>query len=105
MENDISRTSEFVKFVSVTRSRGWAAFCLALWLLGLGLSANAQEDTFVTFDVPGAVSGTVGYGINPAGAIAGVYIDANFVQHGFVRASDGGGGEADSGLESSRCRA
>jgi len=31
----------------------------------------------------------VGFGINPAGVIAGEYADASFVFHGFVRAANG----------------
>ncbi len=43
-----------------------------------------------TFDVPGAVNFyTTPSGINPAGAIAGYYFDANFLYHGFLRAPDG----------------
>ena len=34
-------------------------------------------------------SGTFAYNINPAGTIAGYYIDANNVFHGFVRAPNG----------------
>jgi hypothetical protein len=45
--------------------------------------------TYVTLDVPGAFYGTLPVGINPAGAIAGVYADAGAVSHGFVRAPDG----------------
>jgi predicted membrane protein len=33
--------------------------------------------------------GTTGFGINPAGVIAGDYADASFVFHGFVRAANG----------------
>jgi predicted membrane protein len=49
--------------------------------------------TIITFDVPGAGTapgqGTIPFPINPAGAIAGRYIDAGDVRHGFVRAADG----------------
>ena len=55
--------SEFTKFVGLARSKGWAALGLALWFLGVGFSANAQEGTFVPFDAPGAVQGTVPFGI------------------------------------------
>jgi len=46
--------------------------------------------TFVTFDVPGAVNGTVPFAINNAGVVTGYYgdnIGSGF--HGFVRAVDG----------------
>jgi len=50
----------------------------------------AHAQTIAVFDAPGAgtsfLQGTVGLGITPAGAIAGAYIDANNVVHGFIRA-------------------
>lgn len=53
----------------------------------------AKAGDFVTFDAPGAGTfpedGTYAFAINPMGAIAGYYIDANFVFHGFLRARDG----------------
>jgi hypothetical protein len=53
----------------------------------------ARAQTIVVFDAPGAgtglLQGTVGLGITPAGAIAGAYIDANNVAHGFIRAPRG----------------
>jgi hypothetical protein len=49
--------------------------------------------TIITFDVPGAGTGpgqgTIPWPINPGGAIAGRYIDAGDVRHGFARAPDG----------------
>jgi uncharacterized membrane protein len=49
--------------------------------------------TFITFDVPAAVYGTVPIGINPAGTIAGYYIDTappfGYTFHGFLRTRDG----------------
>jgi hypothetical protein len=56
---------------------------------------RAPDGTFTTFDAPGAGSvtdsgqGTTPSSINPAGAIAGSTLDANFVGHGFVRDRDG----------------
>jgi hypothetical protein len=56
-----------------------------------------NKGTITTFDAPGAGTGA-GQGtfpdvgpniINPAGAIVGHTLDANFVAHGFVRDSDG----------------
>jgi hypothetical protein len=50
---------------------------------------------FTTFDVPGAGmapdtgQGTYPWAINPAGAIAGDYLDASYVYHGFLRTPDG----------------
>jgi hypothetical protein len=95
VEKHMASKSAFTKFVALTRSRGWAALCLALWLLGLGLCANAQEGTFVTFDAPGAGTepslgtGTFPFAINPAGAITGTSCSALFVCQGFLRAPDG----------------
>jgi hypothetical protein len=51
--------------------------------------AASSVGTFISFDVPGAVNGTFPYSIDPAGAIAGIYFDANFIGHGFIRASNG----------------
>ena len=51
------------------------------------------EPTFTTFEAPGAGTsegqGTVPFSINTAGAIAGMYYDANNAYHGFVRAATG----------------
>jgi hypothetical protein len=48
-----------------------------------------RVNSFVTFDVPGAINGTHPSSFNPAGAITGYYNDANSLGHGFLRASDG----------------
>src|SRR3981081_1547817 len=56
---------------------------------------RAKNGTLVSFDAPGAGTtdpsfpGTYAVSINPAGAIVGMYTDANSLSHGFVRASDG----------------
>ena len=55
------------------------------------------DGTLTTFDVPGAGTGLYqgsgcpgcARGLNQLGAIAGTYIDANSVQHGFLRSPDG----------------
>jgi predicted membrane protein len=60
-------------------------------------SSNApilhRQSTVTTFDVPGAGTGpgqgTNPYAINPAGTIAGQYVDASDVFHGFLRARGG----------------
>jgi hypothetical protein len=53
----------------------------------------AHPQTITVFDAPGAGTGpgqgTVGIAIRPAGAIAGAYIDANYVAHAFIRAPSG----------------
>jgi hypothetical protein len=57
---------------------------------------RSPDGTITTFDAPGAGTAagqgtfvTFTDGINPAGAIAGGYIDANGAGHGLVRAPDG----------------
>ena len=45
----------------------------------------AADGKIKTFEAPGAVQGTVGLSINAAGDIAGIYVDASAVFHGFVR--------------------
>ena len=93
LKKHMTRKYEFAKFVALARRSRWAALSLALWFLSLGLSANAQEGTFVTFDAPGAgmgpFEGTLPFAIDPAGVITGAYFDANFVPHGFLRFANG----------------
>jgi hypothetical protein len=63
-------------------------------ITGAKLPAGAP---ITNFDAPGAgtvpnsypLQGTFPTGINPAGAIAGYYVDANGVNHGFLRAPNG----------------
>jgi hypothetical protein len=54
---------------------------------------RATDGAITTFDAPGAGAaadnGTFGQAINPDGAIAGYYLDASSVHHGFLRAADG----------------
>ena len=56
---------------------------------------RAPHGTFTTFDAPGAGTGAFqgtglfGVAINTAGAIAGSFIDASNVVHGFLRARNG----------------
>src|SRR5205807_1071010 len=69
--------------------------------ISIRLSAQEQQEhpssthqpTITTFDAPGAGTaagqGTFGFGINPAGMIAGIDQDASNVYHGFLRTSDG----------------
>jgi hypothetical protein len=79
----------------LARRKAALVFGLALCTLVLGLSANAQDRkaTIVTFDAPGAGTaagqGTFAYNINPSGTIAGYYLDAGNVFHGFLRAPAG----------------
>ena len=55
------------------------------------------EGKLKTFDIPGAGTGSYqgtgcpgcGLGLNQLGAIAGIYSDANSVNHGFLRSPDG----------------
>jgi hypothetical protein len=48
-----------------------------------------RVNSFITFDVPGAINGTHPSSFNPAGAITGYYNDTNFLGHGFLRNNDG----------------
>ena len=52
-----------------------------------------QKPKIITFDVPGAGTGpgqgTFPYGIDASGTIIGPYVDADNVNHGFVRTRDG----------------
>ena len=73
---------------TLSRFRGSLVLCLALCSVELGLSRSAHAATFTTFDAPGATA-TFPQSINPAGEIAGYYVDASFVWHGFLRAPDG----------------
>lgn len=57
---------------------------------------RSPDGTITTFDAPGAGTSlgqgtliTFADGINPAGAIGGIYADAGNIFHGFVRAPDG----------------
>ena len=92
VEKHMASKSEFTKSVALTRSRGRAALCLALCMLGLSLSATARDDrkpTIITYDIPGAGTGA-GQGTfpttnNPSDAITGYYMDANSAFHGFLR--------------------
>src|SRR5579863_8850909 len=58
--------------------------------LTLGAAAKSK---IITFEAPGAGKGagqgTIANEISPSGSITGEYIDARFVFHGYVRASDG----------------
>jgi probable HAF family extracellular repeat protein len=60
---------------------------------GGGLGVNPPPATFATIDVPGAGTasgrGTYSLRINDAGELAGYFIDANGVGHGFIRAASG----------------
>jgi hypothetical protein len=54
------------------------------------------DGTFATFEAPGAGTGfyqgtqvAIIDGLNPAGAITGLYVDASNIYHGFLRAPDG----------------
>ena len=68
---------------------------MALCVLGLGVSANAQKHQYITFDAPfadlnpGDYNGTYPTSINDSGAITGYTNDANYVSHSFLRSPDG----------------
>jgi uncharacterized membrane protein len=86
--------------VSPIRVAKRRALYLGLCALGMAFAASAHEPRFVTFDAPGAGTGS-GQGtgcfaytdcsvlINNFGAITGYYLDANNVFHGFLRSPEG----------------
>src|SRR5208282_6585620 len=66
---------------------------LCLCLLFIVVTPAWPQGTFTTIDVPGAgtgvFQGTIGFSINANGDIAGIYLVAGNVAHGFVRTADG----------------
>jgi hypothetical protein len=80
-----------MKSRTLTINRYNSIVCLLLVCAGAALAQ--EKPTITTFDAPGAGTGsgqgTFPFGINPAGAIEGEYIDANNVNHGFLRARGG----------------
>src|SRR5258706_7077166 len=70
-----------------------AMWMAAVVLLALGSNGLRAEGTIVTFDVTGAGKlfgqGTYPQSINERGDLAGFWVDANEVQHGFIRDRDG----------------
>src|SRR5271165_985838 len=88
------------RFIAAARGKRALSLCLGLCALGMAVAANAHEPCIITFDAPGAGTGTYqGTGcfaytdcsvlINNSGAITGYYLDANNVYHGFLRSPDG----------------
>jgi hypothetical protein len=79
------------RFRNARRSIARTVLCLAVCILGAGIFAMAQSPRIIEFEAPGAGStpgsglGTQGEDISPAGAITGLYADANNVMHGFLR--------------------
>ena len=75
---------------TATRTALLLVFAVSLATSGFVLSANGNErkTAIITFDVPGAVNGTLAIAINPGGTIAGLYIDS-VAGHGYVRSRDG----------------
>jgi hypothetical protein len=70
-----------------------SAVKLLEWLLCKRKSSSRPSQTIAVFDAPGAGTsrgqGTFGIAIHSSGAIAGAYVDANNVWHGFLRAPCG----------------
>ena len=89
------KTVQF-NFASFFQAERWfTVLWLAVCMLGAGIFAMAQSPRIIEFDAPGAGNaqgsglGTQGESINPAGAITGLYADANNVMHGFLRTPQG----------------
>ena len=78
---------------AVARRKVALALCVALCMVGLAFPQDDDKATIITFDAPGAGTGsglgTFPLSINSTGAITGYYTDANFLDHGFLRARDG----------------
>ena len=72
--------------VATSRSR-WMLPVLLIATLAASIPTFAQS--IVTFDVPGAVGGTYPMIILESGPIAGYYLDADGLEHGFLRGADG----------------
>jgi probable HAF family extracellular repeat protein len=91
MKNEI-RVQSFGSGGVMNRPQVWKAVGLTLLACCLQLYGQ-QKATITTFDAPGAgtgqYQGTFATTINPAGVIAGYYLDANNVYHGFVRSRGG----------------
>jgi hypothetical protein len=68
-----------------------SVLCITLCMLGLGLTASAQEGRIITFDAPDAGTTPGDYnGTYPSSVIvAGSYQDMNTVFHGFLRSPGG----------------
>jgi hypothetical protein len=79
-------TGPTARLARVTPREG--ALCVLLCTLALSVSASAKHPTIITFDPPGSIL-TEALAINPAGTIAGGYLDASNVVHGFLRVPDG----------------
>jgi uncharacterized membrane protein len=86
--------------IVIIRATKVSALCLGFCALVMAVAVNAKEPRFITFDAPGAGTGS-GQGtgcfagtdcsvlINNFGVITGYYLDANNVFHGFVRSPEG----------------
>jgi hypothetical protein len=92
MRNHIS----FSQFCSAVLRKGGVAFFLAaLYTVGLGFTASAQDHHFIIFEAPGADTtlgdnnGTYPSGVNNWGAITGSFQDSNNTFHGFLRSANG----------------
>ena len=82
----------FSQLRSTARGTRVPALCVILLVVALGLSAD-EDKRIITFDAPaagtGAGQGTLPQGISDTGAIAGFYLDASNVYHGFLRTRHG----------------
>ncbi len=80
----------FSELRSTALRKGALALCVILLVVALGVSADEDKPTIITFDASGAgtgaFEGTFPFAISDRGAIAGFYLDASNVYHGFLRA-------------------
>ena len=76
----------------MSRQQIWSTLGVLLLLCGLA-SAGTKPSNIIVFDAPGAGTGfgqgTISGAINPSGVIAGTYLDASNIFHGFVRTPHG----------------
>ncbi len=63
---------------------------IALAIVLAGVTSQAQQFRFTSFDVPGAAKCTSARGINSKGDIVGVFCDSNGKEHGFLLTGLGG---------------
>ena len=78
----------------MSRRFSWKVALLASLIAGVGsVAADPRSEGFVGFVAPGAgtgpYQGTFVAGIYVEGALAGWYVDAQGVPHGFLRTKDG----------------
>jgi hypothetical protein len=96
-ENYPMERKSFLFWPSATALRTTGLAFVAACSMLMSPGARADKPVIVIFDAPGVPIppvagpnvGTATYSINPEGAVAGYYSDANAVVHGFIRSPGG----------------